>query len=33
MRAKLESSQPWELESIVTPPSVKPHVGADCWRQ
>jgi len=30
MRAKLESSQPWEVESIVTQPSVKPHAGTDC---
>jgi len=33
MRAKSQSSQPWLPESIVTQPSVKPYVGADCWRQ
>jgi len=30
-----ESSQHWLSlsESIVTPPSVKPRAGADCWKQ
>jgi len=27
MRTKLESSQPWLSESIVTQPSVKPHAA------
>jgi len=33
MRAKLESSQPWLPESIVTQPSGKPRAVADCLRK
>jgi len=31
--AKSESSQPWLSESVVKQPWVKPHAGADGWRQ
>jgi len=32
MRTKWESSQAWLPERIVVQPSVKPYVGAVCWR-